>query len=148
MVQPPWCQLWLMRKIRCRYFLFVCDWWESSQLDILQVSPLSISISLSLSLSLSCITTPLSDETSISIHCSSLPHFQSDVWISSLIDETNRFGGGYCLRFQSLTKSSIKSNVFLLSPPRGVPWKRLKTAKKSTKAARLLNISHIGKLED
>ena len=31
--------------------------------------------------------------------------------------------------------------LILDSPPRGVPWKRLKTAKKSTKEARVLNMS-------
>ena len=36
---------------------------------------------------------------------------------------------------------NIVHSVEVDSPPRGVPWKRLKTAKKSTKAARVLNIS-------
>ena len=39
-----------------------------------------------------------------------------------------------------LLGSRLQQGSEVDSPPRGVPWKRLKTAKKSTKAARVLNI--------
>jgi hypothetical protein len=43
--------------------------------------------------------------------------------------------------FGRAVMSSLNVEGEVDSPPRGVPWKRLKTAKKSTKVARVLNMS-------